>query len=123
MLGYCAAKFPERHADIERAKETWESRNAYMINSEAQLTRAWLIDAGVQEEDIPGQIAVIEQVFDQYKDFNPAAKTIEALESQTSARRMQTCGLYTGLVVGGGQDVRVIEPKAQAFFEKYSSSL
>lgn len=121
MLDYCAAKFPEARADTERAKETWDSRNAYMIDSEAQVTRSWFLHAGVEEKDIPTLMALLEQAFGPYKDFNPATMAIKTLESQTPDKRMQTCGLYTGFVIGGGQDIRIVDSRTQAFYEKYSS--
>lgn len=121
MLDYCANEIPDKHEQIKRAREQWDSRNLAMVRSTKDVANAWLVAKGIPQDAIPELLAVIEPSMDIANEATrPDEKAVATLAAKTPEERKKTCGFYTGFVIGGGQDIRLFFPKAIEFYEKYA---
>ena len=123
MLDYCANEVPDKKAQIENAKAQWNTNNQPLVSSINEVANGWFSSTGIPQSDIPEILAVIDPSMDAAAGIaKPDEKAVAVLAALEPEERKRRCGFYTGLVIGGGQDVQIFFPKALEFHRKYAPS-
>lgn len=119
MLDYCAREVSEKKDVFENAKAQWDTRNLPMVNSMKAVVSNWFRTTDLPQESISEIMSVIDPSLTATTSAVQPEAAFAALEPEERRKR---CGFYAGFVIGGGQDVKVLFPKAQEFYGKYASS-
>jgi hypothetical protein len=122
ILDYCAEKNPTKTDDIAKAKEGWNTRNLFLVNSRREVVKNWLIADKVSESDIPRLINLVDESATlMLKFIKPTHdETVKAMSAKSPEEQIKECGLFVGFVIGGGRDIRVLNPEAITIYEMYS---